>query len=171
MTDLANHSKGIWRSIFVFDEWPQINVRNGVVPKLKEFGFVYSYCYYSETADEKAHIAFRVLFPDVLALQNFLDWLKSAINASFEDRNYDVEPCVAWAYVLGTRMAENFLDLQKEAKEKSDVLFGSSDNLLRLAFHGMQNISLKSYGDELELYRFLEQEMFRHVFGNLRGRS
>jgi len=162
MTDLKHHSKGYWRSIYVFAPYEgleQITIKDKLVPELEKRKLVYSYCFYSKVENEDDHITFRVNFKTKKQMEEVLKFIKKQ-KWKFEDHNYDEEMNTKMAYVVGTRIAH---ELQAVLKGEGDVYL--SPNFIRLMLHGMMNDLRYSYKDEFEIYLYLMKAMLTSVFG------
>ena len=162
MTDLKRHSKGYWRSIYVFAPYgglEQITIKDKLVPELEKRKLVYSYCFYSKVENEDDHITFRINFKTKKQMEEVLKFIKKQ-KWKFEDHNYDEEMTVKMAYVLGTKMAQ---EMQKVFRGEGDISL--SPSLIRLMLHGMMNDLHYSYKGEFELYFYLMKSMLTSVFG------
>jgi len=162
MTDLKRHSKGYWRSIYIFGLYEgkdQIEIKNKLVPELEQRKLVYSYCFYGKTGDEAEHITFRINFKTKQQMEDILKFAKKQ-KWKFEDHNYDEEMTTKMAYVLGTKMAH---EIQATLKGEGDVALSS--NFIRLMLHGMFNDLRYGYKGEFELYFFLVKAMLSSVYG------
>ena len=166
MPDMFRHSKGYWRSIFIFGEFPQkqSKIRDIVCKELDRKKLVYSYCFYSEVKStvpklcEKAHITFRINFPTMLDIDNFEAFLKGK-KYSWESHNYDEEITTKMAYVMGSKLANELLKMNKEYP------VSLNENFFRIMFHGLFNDLHKDYKDEAKLYFFLFKCMIKYAFG------
>jgi hypothetical protein len=170
--DIKNHSSGIWRSLIIYDEAPQIHIRNTLKPIMDEEGYPYAYSYYAEIVNnktgevvEKAHITYRILFENDKKMREFIEafWVIAKVAKwEYEFRSYDHERWVKWAYVLGTRMAEEEIKVIKETKKYGESI-NISPEFRRLAFHGYMNIMVKTYREEFLLIRFMQDGIMDFV--------
>jgi len=166
MGDITRHSKGYWRSIFIFGEYPreQAKIRNVICKELDSLGYVYAYNFYGEVKSitpklsEKAHITFRINFPLAVTIKKFESFLKKR-KYTFESHNYDEEISTKMAYVMGTKLTQELLKMIKEYP------VSLNNNFFRLMFHGLFNDLHKGYKEEAELYHYLLKHMLKHAFG------
>lgn len=165
MTDLLRHSKGYWRSLFIFAEIEEQHyIKEEVMEALDNLNFEYSYCHYGGIKspdlklEEKAHITFRINFPDLNSLEDFKAWLKTK-KWKWEDHNYDEALWVKKAYVLGTKL---FKEARKASKSPDVPL---DFNFLRLMFHGFFNDLGYSRKREIKFYYFLFDSMLKYLYG------
>lgn len=162
MTDLKRHSKGYWRSIYVFapcEGTEQVAIKDKLVPELEKNKLTYSYCFYGKHGDEEEHITFRVNFKTKKQMEGTLKFIKKQ-KWKFEDHNYDEEMATKMAYVLGTKIAH---EIQAVLKGEGDICLNPS--FMRLMLHGMFNDLHYSYKDEVELYSYLAKRMLTTIFG------
>lgn len=160
MTDLRRHSKGFWRSIYIFKEVKaQLAVALSVCKELDEKGIEdFSYCHYGEVKStdyrfsEEAHITFRINFPTNESYKEFLEYLGKR-KWKYEDHNYDEPLWVKEAYVVGTKLAREIMKLMPEP----DIPINA--NFFRLMLHGCFNDLSWDKRDEAELFHFLFDSM------------
>lgn len=117
MTDLDNHSEGYWRSIFIYREVNSVKgfkydyfkyLYNVIIPEqLKATKLKYILQCYGGSEYEEEHITFRILFPTKLQEEMFENFLKDK-NVVWQNRNYDEPIWIKEAYVLGTKLADEF---------------------------------------------------------------
>lgn len=170
MTDLKRHEKGIWRSIYIFAEIKeQWKPKEILEKKLLELNYSYAFNYYGEIKterkdlNEKAHITFRIHFPDLEKYQGFLRFLGSEEGLFgkyiWEDHGYDEPLWVKRAYIVGTKLAKEIL----EATDHPDIPLDT--NFLRLLFHGCFNNLHYNRKEEVEFYLTLFNSMLAYVYG------
>ena len=171
MVDVKKHSDGYWRSIMIYapEEWDdnsvpqtQMRAKNILKDKLEEMELYYAYNYYSGVeGKEEPHITFRVLFntaKEITEIEKFLNKQKW----KYENKNYDEEQWVKWAYVFGTTIAEQLIELEQNYRD-ADVYVG--EGFLRLMLHGMFNCIGTNYKQETEVYMFFLNSMLNTVYG------
>jgi len=166
MTDLARHSKGLWRSIYIFSPVKEhYRVLNQMRKVIEELNIEeWSYCHYGRVESsnpqlqEKAHITFRINFPDTDTYIKFKETIDKK-KWEWEDHNYDEPLWVKRAYVIGTQLRE----LVIKAIDNPDVPLDK--NFLRLMLHGFFNDIHWSKKDEIEFYLFMLSDYLRLVYG------
>jgi len=142
MTDLENHSQGIWRTFIIYSnknllkilEWLTINK----VP--------HSFQQYSPTNDEPAHTSLRLEFSNIHTLELFRNYLQEELKEITLERSWDEPQWVKRAYEYGTRIWELLKTYSIE------TLGVDEDTFLRVAFHGLFNDLKYGYSDEAQFY-------------------
>ena len=163
MTDVLRHSKGYWRSIYIFmpipDQWKAVDWFQKEMETLKEDHF--SWCHYGEVQEpfEEAHITFRVNFKDDISYNRFkLDLGASGFKT--DDRNYDEPQWVKEAYVLGTKL---YKEVMNTTSGVPDVAL--NNNFLRIMMHGFCNDLHLDSREESEFYLALFTSYVQSRYG------
>ncbi len=157
MPDIKRHTPYIWRS-FCFDR-----ISFTVLEWMKEFfeknNILYSFQNYGDIGDEEAHISYRIAFNDEKELKKFKRYMKRQEGSlRIIEKGYDESPDVKMAYVLGTRLYEDYKELTK------GIGGCHSYEFFLLMLHGFFNDYGYVYEDEIKIYNYFIQRLLTMVF-------
>ncbi len=157
MPDIKRHTPYIWRS-FSFDRMA-LSVESWMKEFFEKNNILYSYQNYGDIGDEEAHISYRIAFHDEKELKLFKKYMKKQEGSlRIIEKGYDESPHVKMAYVLGTRLYEDYKTLTK------DIEGCYSYEFFLLMLHGFFNDYGYVYKDEIKIYNYFIQRLLTMVF-------